>query len=109
MIPTHYKYLAAILAFAGFTLGIFTLGRNYEAGQVSIEEVEEHVEEVETHNEKTFTLEEVNSKLLAQERALRGELTRGPRHDVSDVCPVDQLTVMRQSKIDRFNSTLFPE
>ena len=104
MIPIQVKLAVG----AVLVIGAFWAGTEWEKGQVAQVEVEEHNEEVVAHNEKTFTLEEVDNKLLAQERELRSELTRSPRHDVSAPCPVGQLTIMRNDKIDRFNSTLFP-
>lgn len=92
----------------GAIAGSFWAGTEWTKGQIAQEEVEEHIEEVETHNENVITQEDHETKMLQLERDLRKKLTRLPRHDVSADCPVDQLTVMRNNKIDGFNSTLFP-
>jgi hypothetical protein len=97
-----------VVLFVGIVTGAFWAGTEWTKGQIAQEEVEEHTEEVETHNENVITQDNHEAAMLKLERDLRKKLTRGPRADVSDDCPVDQLTVMRQSKIDRFNSTLFP-
>lgn len=92
----------------GAITGAFWAGMEWEKGQVAQDEAEEHTEEVETHNENTITQDDHEAAMLQLERDLRKKLTRSPRHDVSAPCPVDQLTVMRNNKIDGFNSTLFP-
>ena len=96
------------LIFIGLICGAFWAGMEWEKGQVAQVEVEEIKVEVETHNENVITQEEHSKKMLQLERDLRSAFANSPRHDVSDDCPSDQLTIMRNNKIEIFNSTLFP-
>jgi len=106
MIPAQIQVL--IIAVAVASAGSFWAGMEWNKGQVAQVEVKETKVEVETHNENTITQDKHEAAMLQLERDLRKRLGQSPRHDVSGDCPVAELTVMRNNKIEIFNSTLFP-